>query len=246
MERHEHVPGTIEDLWALVQEQRARIEQLEAKGRRRAWGGVTRTVSIALSIGLIAVMGGITYAAGAGPLHDTAHGQRFHTNVVDPPAWFVRSTGGRWQAQNIQESDLPNLNDTYVDLSADQTVFGTKTFSLAVDANGGITFSDATTQTTAATRTIGGVVNANGTVQYATSGITVTHDGTGKYTITAPAGSIRDGNKWLIPLINPLAGAYVYNTNEGHTSGGGESISIELRTNGVDTDDIFNFALIPA
>ena len=70
---------------------------------------------------------------------------------------YLRFDGTHWTPSAIQAGDIPDLSSSYVSLSGDQTVGGTKTFT------NGITFSDGTVQATAASN--------QGMEAFATNGI---------------------------------------------------------------------------
>jgi hypothetical protein len=47
---------------------------------------------------------------------------------------YLRSNGTSWAVATIQASDLPNLTGSFVDLTTNQSIAGTKTFTGAIDA----------------------------------------------------------------------------------------------------------------
>jgi hypothetical protein len=48
---------------------------------------------------------------------------------------YLRSNGTTWAASTIQASDLPNLSGSFVDLTTNQSIAGTKTFTGIIDAS---------------------------------------------------------------------------------------------------------------
>jgi hypothetical protein len=170
---------TIDELWSLVQEQRSKIEALEAKRARRgffrhmvpgrmalvavtAFAAVSMVTSSFASVpdsnGLVTICYPNTttkspaYVSANGvcgsgwdKVQVVANGAPISasqiTGVVGtsnggtglsssgPAGNYLRSNGTTWTSSPIQESDLPNLSDKYVDLSTDQTIGGTKTFT---------------------------------------------------------------------------------------------------------------------
>jgi hypothetical protein len=49
---------------------------------------------------------------------------------------YLRSNGTTWTAATIQAADLPNLSGTFVDLTTNQSIAGTKTFTGSINATG--------------------------------------------------------------------------------------------------------------
>jgi hypothetical protein len=125
MNREAGEAPSVDELWALVQEQRAELHAQRAEieqqrqqiaSLRRAlrlrWQGrgMKRAASLALSLALVAVMGGVGYAAMPGrQAHPGANRLHLDGGTPPAPAWYVRSTGGKWTAGHILASDLPPI-----------------------------------------------------------------------------------------------------------------------------------------
>ena len=88
---------------------------------------------------------------------DIAHGGTGITSSPAAAGQFLRSSGvGTWAVGSIAAGDVPSLSGTYVDLSNNQTIAGTKTFSSTISGSisgNAATATTATSATTAATAT---------------------------------------------------------------------------------------------
>lgn len=244
----------IDDLWALVQEQRAEIERLKGQvGDRRprsaprrlfAKTGLTALVSVTVAL----LMSGVTFASipdANGFIHACFIPGTYETRIIDSStqtcsaneralSWF--SVVG---VMPVANGGTGSSTKNFVDLSTNQTVGGSKTFTSALIASitgnaGSVTNGVYTTgnQTIGGTKTFtsslhGSITGNAGTV---TNGVYTTGNQTigGSKTFTSPIAGSVTGNAGTV-----TNGVY---TNGDQTIGGTKTFSNGVVANGtIDT-----------
>lgn len=176
------------------------------------------------------------------------------TGALADPSW-LGSVAASKITGTLSTANIPDLSSSYVTTDGQQTISGAKTFSAPLTASSGLTsngtvnstsggfkFPDGSIQTTAQYPTYGGLVDSTGAIVYASKGVTVTHTGTGAYTITLPAGTVQGGLN-LIPMINVVSGdpTAIGGYNLYHLADGSEVYNVQLDQNGSPADEVFFF-----
>jgi hypothetical protein len=90
-------------------------------------------------------------------------------------------------------------------------------------------------------RSISGIVSSNGTTQVLSAGASVSHPGTGQYTVSFPAGTFSPGTStsFPVPIITPVGTATVVTLNSTANTDGSGSVVITFTA-----DTTFYFVIV--